>query len=134
VRGRGFGTRLFDHAVMHARNRGVSTLVIYVARENEAMLSIVRRAGAQVSFDGAEATARLPLLADTLGTRLEAMLERHAAEFDYQLKLRVQARPVLGRRAFQAPATADRTRAAAPVGGWSAPAPSTGCLGAWNRQ
>ncbi len=89
VRGRGFGTRLFDHAVMHARNRGVSTLILYVARENEAMLSIVRRAGAQVSFDGAEATARLPLLADTLGTRLEAMLERHAAEFDYQLKLRV---------------------------------------------
>ena len=34
-------------------------------------------------------TTRLPLLAETLGTRLEAMLERHAAEFDYQLKLRV---------------------------------------------
>ena len=34
-------------------------------------------------------TARLPLRADTLGTRLEAMLEKHAAEFDYQLKLRV---------------------------------------------
>lgn len=89
VRGRGFGTRLFDHAVMHARNRGVSTLVLYVARENEAMLSIVRRAGAQVSFDGAEATARLTLLADTLGSRFEALLERHAAEFDYQLKFRV---------------------------------------------
>jgi ribosomal protein S18 acetylase RimI-like enzyme len=89
VRGRGFGTRLFDHAVMHARNRGVSTLVLYVARENEAMLSIVRRAGAQVTFEGAEATARLTLLADTLGSRFEALLEKHAAEFDYQVKLRV---------------------------------------------
>ncbi len=89
VRGRGFGTRLFEHAVTHARNRGVSSLVLYTARENEAMLSIVRRAGARISFEGAEATARLPLRADTLGTRLEAMLERHAAEFDYQLKLRV---------------------------------------------
>lgn len=89
VRGRGFGTRLFDHAVMHARNRGVGTLILYVARENEAMLSIVRRAGAQIQFDGAEATARLALQADTLGTRFEAMLEQRAAELDYQLKLRV---------------------------------------------
>lgn len=89
VRGRGFGTRLFDHAVTHARNRGVSTLILYVARENEAMLSIVRRAGALINFEGAEATARLTLLADTLGSRFEALLEKHAAEFDYQLKLRV---------------------------------------------
>lgn len=89
VRGRGFGSRLFDHAVMHARNRGVSAMVLYVARENEAMLSIVRRAGGQISFDGAEATARLPLQAETLGTRFEALIEKHVAEFDYQLKLRV---------------------------------------------
>ncbi len=89
VRGRGFGTRLFDHAVMHARNRGVSIMILYVARENEAMLCIVRRAGAQVSVEGAEATARLPLVADTLGSRFEALIEKHAAEFDYQLKLRV---------------------------------------------
>lgn len=89
VRGRGFGTRLFDHAVMHARNRGVSTLVLYVSRENTAMLSIVRRAGAQVSMQGPEATAKLPLLADTLSSRVGALFERTAAEFDYQLKLRV---------------------------------------------
>ena len=89
VRGRGFGGRLFEHAVMHARNRGVSTLVLYVARENDAMLGIVRRAGAQLSFEGAEATARLPLVADTLGSQVEALLEAHAAEFDYQLKMHV---------------------------------------------
>ncbi len=89
VRGRGFGSRLFEHAVMHARNRGVSTLVLYVARENEAMLAIARHAGAQVSFNGAEATARLTLVADTLGSQMEALIERHAAEFDYQLKLHV---------------------------------------------
>lgn len=89
VRGRGFGARLFDHAVMHARNRGVSTLVLYVARENDAMLGIVRRAGAQLTFEGSEATARLPLVADTLGSKVEAVLEAHAAEFDYQLKMHV---------------------------------------------
>jgi RimJ/RimL family protein N-acetyltransferase len=90
VRGRGFGARLFEHAVMHARNRGVSTMVIYVARDNAPMLAILRRAGAALSFDGAEATGRLHLVADTLGTQMGALLERHAAEFDYQLKLHVQ--------------------------------------------
>jgi ribosomal protein S18 acetylase RimI-like enzyme len=90
VRGRGFGARLFEHAVMHARNRGVSAMVIYVARDNEPMLSILRRAGATLSFDGAEATGRLPLVANTLSTQVGALLERHAAEFDYQLKLQVQ--------------------------------------------
>lgn len=90
VRGRGFGARLFEHAVMHARNRGVSAMVIYVARDNAPMLAILRRAGATLSFDGAEATGRLPLVADTLGTQVGALLERHAAEFDYQLKLQVQ--------------------------------------------
>jgi ribosomal protein S18 acetylase RimI-like enzyme len=90
VRGRGFGARLFEHAVMHARNRGVSTMVIYVARNNAPMLAILQRAGATLSFDGAEATGRLPLVADTLSTQVGALLERHAAEFDYQLKLHVQ--------------------------------------------
>jgi ribosomal protein S18 acetylase RimI-like enzyme len=90
VRGRGFGARLFEHAVMHARNRGVSAMVIYVARNNAPMLSILQRAGATLSFEGAEATGRLPLVPDTLGSQVGALLERHAAEFDYQIKLQVQ--------------------------------------------
>jgi GNAT superfamily N-acetyltransferase len=89
ARGKGLGTRLFEHAVMHARNRGVSNIVIYVARENIPMLAIVHRAGAQISFDGAQAVARLQLPADTLGTQLGALLDGHAAEFDYQVKLQV---------------------------------------------
>ena len=89
ARGRGLGTRLFDHAVMHARNRGVGMMTIYIARENSAMLGIVRRAGAEIRFEGAQAEARLSLPADTLGTQLEALLGHRAAEIDYQLKLHV---------------------------------------------
>ncbi len=89
TRGKGLGTRLFEHAVMHARNRGVGLMVIYVARENVAMLAIVRRAGAQISFDGAQAVAKLQLPADTLGTQIGALLDGRAAEFDYQVKLQV---------------------------------------------
>jgi len=88
-RRRGYGARLFDHAVTHARNRGVRNLLIHVARENSAMLAIVRRAGAEVQFDGAEATAQLPLLQDTLATQLEEMVGHQAAELDYRIKRHV---------------------------------------------
>lgn len=89
TRSKRLGTRLFGHAVMHARNRGVGSMVIYVARENVPMLAIVRRAGAQISFEGAQAVAKLQLPADTLGTQIEALLDGRAAEFDYQVKLQV---------------------------------------------
>src|ERR1700741_507043 len=39
-RGRGFGARLFEHAMLHARNRGVHTLFIHALSENVAMLKI----------------------------------------------------------------------------------------------
>jgi GNAT superfamily N-acetyltransferase len=88
-RRRGYGARLFDHAVTHARNRGVRNLLIHIARENSAMLAIVRRAGAEVQFDGAEATAQLPLPQDTLATQIEELVGHQAAELDYRFKRHV---------------------------------------------
>ncbi len=90
ARGRGYGSRLFEHAVVHARNRHIDTLVIHALSENTAMLSIVRRAGAVVEREGGEAQARLRLPADDLLSHLDALVEGQAAEFDYRLK--VQAR------------------------------------------
>jgi len=89
LRGRGIGGRLFHRAVTHARNRGAHSMAIHIARENSAMLSIVRRAGAQISFDGSDAVAQLGLPADTLGSQIEAMVERQAADIDYRIKLQV---------------------------------------------
>jgi GNAT superfamily N-acetyltransferase len=88
-RGRGIGTRLFEHAMMHARNRGVRWMVIHVARENSPMLAIVRRAGAKVQIDGTEAVAELALPDDTIGSQLEELLGHHAADLDYRLKRQV---------------------------------------------
>ena len=42
VRGRGYGSRLFDRAVMHARNEGVDLLFIHALSENTAMIKIAR--------------------------------------------------------------------------------------------
>ena len=89
LRGRGIGARLFHHAVTHARNRGAHSMAIHIARENSAMLVIVRKAGAQITFDGGDAVAQLGLPADTLGSKLEAMVESQVANFDYRIKLQV---------------------------------------------
>ncbi|MBC7957283.1 MAG: GNAT family N-acetyltransferase [Cytophagales bacterium] len=86
-RGRGIGGRLFERAVMHARNRGVQTLLVYIARDNVPMLALARRAGGTVQFEGSEGLARLALPADTLGSQIEELFDQQAAEFDYRLKM-----------------------------------------------
>lgn len=94
VRGRGYGGRLFDRAVLHARNRHVDTLLIHALSENTAMLRIVRRAGSTVERDGGESQARLKLPPDNLMSHMDAIVEGQAAELDYQFK--VHARRVDG--------------------------------------
>jgi RimJ/RimL family protein N-acetyltransferase len=94
ARGRGFGARLFDHAVLHARNRGVDTLVIHALSENTAMLRIARNAGARVQREGSESQAVLKLPPDNMASRMGQLLEDRAAELDYRFK--VQARRMDG--------------------------------------
>jgi GNAT superfamily N-acetyltransferase len=89
LRGRGIGGLLFEHAATLARNRGVRTLLIHLARDNAAMLAIVRRAGATVNFEGPDALASVQLPADTLGSQIQELLGHQAAEIDYRLKLQV---------------------------------------------
>jgi GNAT superfamily N-acetyltransferase len=90
MRGRGFGARLFEHAVLHARNRGIDTMVIHALSENSAMLHIVRAAGATIERSGPESEARLKLPNEDLKSRVDAMVEHQAAEVDYGIKLHVR--------------------------------------------
>lgn len=97
VRSRGFGRRLFEHAMLHARNRGVEMLFIHALSENVAMLKIARRAGATVERDGSESEAWLKLPPDSFVSHVGEMVEKNAADFDYQLKLRArQVGEILG--------------------------------------
>jgi RimJ/RimL family protein N-acetyltransferase len=96
ARNRGFGQRLFEHAMLHARNRGVETLFIHALSENAAMLKIARNAGATVERDGAESQAWLKLPPDSLASHVDELIGQHAAELDYQLKR--GARKLGGRR------------------------------------
>ena len=97
ARGRGYGQRLFDHAVLHARNRNVDTLIIQALSENTAMLRIVRKAGASVERDGGESEARLSLPPESLASHVEALVEEGAAELDYGLKLQARTLKVVSR-------------------------------------
>jgi len=90
ARGRGFGARLFEHAMLHARNRGVRTLFIHALSENVAMLKIARNAGATIERSGSESDARVVLPPDTIASHVDELVEHQAAELDYQLKVKAR--------------------------------------------
>ncbi len=89
-RGKGLGAKLFGHAVMHARNQGVSLLFIHALSENVAMLKIARHAGAVVQRDGSESEAYLSLPQATLDSQINGLVQEQMAELDYQLKMQAQ--------------------------------------------
>ena len=86
-RGKGLGAKLFGHAVMHARNQGVSLLFIHALSENVVMLKIARQAGASVQRDGSETEAYLALPQATLDSQINGLVQEQMAEVDYQLKM-----------------------------------------------
>jgi RimJ/RimL family protein N-acetyltransferase len=90
ARGRGYGARLFDHAMLHARNRNVDTLIVHALSENAAMLKIARNAGATVHREGGDAEAVLKLPPDDMASHVGALVEGQAAEIDYRLKLQAR--------------------------------------------
>lgn len=86
ARGRGYGGRLFDRAVMHARNEGVELLFIHALSENTAMIKIARNSGATLERAGSETEAYLRLPPATLDSRMSEILEEQLAQTDYRLK------------------------------------------------
>ena len=85
-RGRGYGARLFDHAVLRARNRGVDTIVIHALAENVAMLKIVRNAGASIERTGVDSEAHLRLPPENFASLQAGRIEQQLGELDYQFK------------------------------------------------
>ncbi|GAC1528825.1 MAG: GNAT family N-acetyltransferase [Ramlibacter sp.] len=90
ARGRGWGSRLFDRAAIHARNEGVDRLFIHALSQNTAMLKIVRRAGATLERFGTETEAHLRLPPATLDTQMSELVVEQFAQTDYRLKEHVK--------------------------------------------
>ena len=99
ARRRGFGRRLFEHAMLHARNRGVRAMFIHALSENGPMLKIVRDAGATVRREGSESEAWLELPRGSFASQIDEIVGTHAAEVDYRLK--EHARQVRGLLAWR---------------------------------
>lgn len=90
-RGRGYGGRLMERAVIHARNEGVDMLFIHALSENTAMVKIARRAGATLERFGSETEAYLRLPRATLDSRMSEVIEEHLAQTDYRLKAQAKS-------------------------------------------
>jgi GNAT superfamily N-acetyltransferase len=90
ARGRRYGARLFDRAVMHARNNGVGMLFVHALSENTVMLNIARKAGATIKRDGSESEAYLKLPPADLDSRVTEMVEEQIAQTDYRLKVQAK--------------------------------------------
>ena len=86
ARGRGYGTRLFERAVVHARNEGVELMFIHALSENTAMIKIARNGGATLEREGSETEAYLRLPPATLDSRVSGIFDEQVAQADYRLK------------------------------------------------
>ena len=86
ARSRGYGSRLFERAVIHARNEGVDLMFIHALTENTAMLKIARNAGAVLERAGSETDAHLRLPPATLDSRMSEIVDEQVARTDYRLK------------------------------------------------
>jgi RimJ/RimL family protein N-acetyltransferase len=91
ARGRGYGGRLFERAVMHARNEGVELMFIHALSENVAMIKIARNAGARLERAGGETDAYLRLPPATLDSRMSELVEEQLAQTDYRLKVQAKS-------------------------------------------
>jgi GNAT superfamily N-acetyltransferase len=90
ARGRGYGGRLFERAVMHARNEGVDMLFVHALSENTAMVKIARKGGATLERFGSETEAFLRLPRATLDSWMSEIVEEQLALTDYSLKVQAK--------------------------------------------
>jgi RimJ/RimL family protein N-acetyltransferase len=86
ARGKRYGSALFERAVTHARNEGVTMLFVHALSENTAMLRIARNAGAVIERDGSESEAHLSLPPADFDSRVNELVSEQLARTDYRLK------------------------------------------------
>jgi RimJ/RimL family protein N-acetyltransferase len=86
ARGQGLGARLFDRAVMHARNQKISMIYIHALSENAPMIRIARKGGAVVEREGSETEAYLRLPKRTMDSRFHEVVADRFAIANYHIK------------------------------------------------
>jgi GNAT superfamily N-acetyltransferase len=91
ARGQGVGSRLFERAAIHCRNRDIDTLYMQCLSSNKTMMHIAKKAGMQIKREYGEADAYLHLPPPSPGSVMREALEEQAALFDYAVKANARA-------------------------------------------
>jgi len=86
ARGRGYGARLFERAVIHARNEKVYQMYIHALSENAPMIRIARKGGAKIERDGSETEAFLSLPKRNFDSRVTEFVADQYAKTNYSIK------------------------------------------------
>jgi GNAT superfamily N-acetyltransferase len=86
ARARGYGARLFERAVIHARNEKVYQMYIHALSENAPMIRIARKSGATIERDGSETEAYLRLPKRDLDSRVTELVADQFAKTNYSIK------------------------------------------------
>jgi len=86
ARGRGYGARMFERAVIHARNEKVYQMYIHALSENAPMIRIARKGGARIERDGPETEAFLSLPKRDLDSRVTEFVADQYAKTNYSIK------------------------------------------------
>lgn len=85
-RGQGIGSALFERAIIHARNQGISVLTMNCLAQNAAIMHIARKAGMRIVIAQAGADAYLELPPGNPLTLGQELAEQEIARFDWTLK------------------------------------------------
>jgi RimJ/RimL family protein N-acetyltransferase len=86
ARSRGYGGRLFERAMLQARNDKVYQMYIHALSENAPMIRIARKFGADIERDGSETEAYLSLPKRDLDSRVTEILADQYAKTNYVIK------------------------------------------------
>lgn len=87
----GVGGKLFDRAVLHARNHVIETFTMQCLAWNARMMHLATKAGMRVHIDSGEAGATLSLGKPDWRLHIEEAVEEQWATLDLGLKKRVRA-------------------------------------------
>lgn len=91
MRGMGVGSKMFERAAIHCRNRDVDTLYMHCLSSNQTMMHIARKAGMQIERAQGEADAYLKLPPASPASVLQEAVEEQFATFDYTFKAHTRA-------------------------------------------
>lgn len=91
ARGQGVGSRLFERAAIHCRNRDIDTLYMQCLSSNKTMMHIAKKAGMQIKREYGEADAYLHLPPPSPSSVMREALEEQAALIDYAVKANARA-------------------------------------------